>query len=182
MTHYIYHVPGKKIGCTKRIPDRIYEQFGEVEFEILEEYEDAKIAGDREKELQTKYGYKVDISHYSKICTLESRRSDETKKRVMKQNRTEEFGFGYKDNASKAGKYAWNKNPDKMRASMLRALKMGNEASIRAGSPSKGGKAAAASDKAVTKRPPILCPYCKNVTIKIPAIYTHIKKCKRNHE
>jgi len=61
--YYIYHIPGKKIGCTNNIKRRMRQQ-GFTEWEILETYEDGWVAGDREIELQKEYGYPVDTTHY----------------------------------------------------------------------------------------------------------------------
>jgi len=61
--YYIYHVPGKKIGCSKEPENRVAKQ-GFSNFEILETHEDGWIAGDREIELQKEYGYPVDKVHY----------------------------------------------------------------------------------------------------------------------
>jgi hypothetical protein len=57
--YYIYHIPGVKIGCTKNLKHRIKSQ-GFTEYEILEEHYDINLASDRERQLQTKYGYQVD--------------------------------------------------------------------------------------------------------------------------
>jgi len=57
--YYIYHIPGVKIGCTKNLKSRIRVQ-GFNEYEILEEHTDINVASDRERQLQTKYGYQVD--------------------------------------------------------------------------------------------------------------------------
>ena len=63
--YYIYHVPGKKIGCTKYLETRLRQQ-GYSEYEILEEHTDIYVASDREVELQKEYGYKVDTAPYYK--------------------------------------------------------------------------------------------------------------------
>lgn len=59
MAYTIYHIPGIKIGCSKRIENRIKEQkFNE--YEILEVHTDINIASVREKELNKQYGYEWD--------------------------------------------------------------------------------------------------------------------------
>jgi hypothetical protein len=63
--YYIYHIIGKKIGCSKN-PNRRVNQQGYTEFEILEQHEDIDIASKRELELQEQYGYKIDTTTYSK--------------------------------------------------------------------------------------------------------------------
>ena len=67
--HYIYHIPGLKIGCTSDPKTRARRPHYEG-FYILEVHEDAQTAGDRELELQREYGYPVDTDHYlhSHLC------------------------------------------------------------------------------------------------------------------
>jgi hypothetical protein len=65
-TYYIYHIKGVKIGCTKRLTDRIKEQ-GFTEYELLETHSDKSTAAKREKELQKQYGYKVDGIGYDQF-------------------------------------------------------------------------------------------------------------------
>jgi hypothetical protein len=62
--YIIYHIPGKKIGCTSRLARRM-EQQGNPEYEILEEHTDIDKASQREIELQKEYGYKIDTCPYS---------------------------------------------------------------------------------------------------------------------
>lgn len=59
MTYTIYHIPGIKIGCSKRIENRIKEQKF-IEYEILELHTDINIASEREKALNKQYGYEWD--------------------------------------------------------------------------------------------------------------------------
>ena len=65
--YYIYHIPGIKIGCTTNINARMSDQ-GFTNWEILEEYNDGWLAGDRELQLQKEYGYPVDRIHYMISC------------------------------------------------------------------------------------------------------------------
>lgn len=62
----IYHIPGVKIGCSKRVQQRVREQ-GYTKFEIIETHTDIDLASIREKELQKEYGYRIDRGEYSKI-------------------------------------------------------------------------------------------------------------------
>jgi hypothetical protein len=55
--YYIYHIPGKKVGCTKNIKQRVQYRQGFKNYEILEEHSDISIASKREIELQLEYGY-----------------------------------------------------------------------------------------------------------------------------
>jgi len=67
--YVIYHIPGKKIGVTNDLYNRVECQQGyEVgEYEILESSEDIDYISKRELELQKKYGYKVDMKPYSEL-------------------------------------------------------------------------------------------------------------------
>jgi hypothetical protein len=62
--YYIYHIQGVKIGCTNNLKRRIKEQ-GFDNYELLEEHLDKSIASTREKELQKKYGYRIDTLTYN---------------------------------------------------------------------------------------------------------------------
>ena len=65
----LYHIPGKKIGVTNDLYNRVECQQGyEVgEYEILESSEDIDYISKRELELQKEYGYKVDMKPYSEL-------------------------------------------------------------------------------------------------------------------
>jgi len=69
MTYYIYHIPGKKIGMTCDLENRVTEQQGYelYEYEILEKSEDIDHASYVERMLQKEYGYKVDRVPYNKL-------------------------------------------------------------------------------------------------------------------
>jgi len=67
--YYIYHIPGKKIGCTTNLQRRVTEQQGykENEYEILLETESIDEASNAESILQQQYGYKKDLKPYKKL-------------------------------------------------------------------------------------------------------------------
>ena len=69
MTYYIYHIPGKKIGMTCDLENRVTEQQGYEphEYEVLTTSEDIGFASDMERQLQKEYGYKVDRVPYNKL-------------------------------------------------------------------------------------------------------------------
>ena len=69
MTYYIYHIPGKKIGMTCDLYNRVTEQQGYEpgEYEVLTTSEDVGFASDMERQLQKEYGYKVDRIPYNKL-------------------------------------------------------------------------------------------------------------------
>ena len=67
--YIIYHIPGKKIGVTNDLYNRVEQQQGyEVgEYEILESSDDIDYVSKREIELQKEYGYKVDLIPYNEL-------------------------------------------------------------------------------------------------------------------
>ena len=69
MKYYLYHIPGKKIGVTCDIYNRVTRQQGyeDHEFKILEMSEDIDYISDREIELQKEYGYKIDKILYKNL-------------------------------------------------------------------------------------------------------------------
>ena len=69
MTYYIYHIPGKKIGVTCDLKNRVTVQQGYEpgEYEILESSEDIDHISSLELELQREYGYRVDMVPYKNL-------------------------------------------------------------------------------------------------------------------
>ena len=69
MTYYIYHIPGKKIGVTCDLNNRVTVQqgYGPDEYEILESSSDVDYISDKERTLQREYGYRVDMVPYRKL-------------------------------------------------------------------------------------------------------------------
>jgi len=69
MTYYLYHIPGKKIGVTCDLNNRVTLQQGYApdEYEVLEISEDIDYISDREIELQKKYGYRIDQKLYKNL-------------------------------------------------------------------------------------------------------------------
>ena len=65
----VYHILGKKIGCTTNIQKRVVEEqgFKPGEYDILFETDDIKEAANAERQLQKDLGYKVDIKPYDKL-------------------------------------------------------------------------------------------------------------------
>ena len=65
----IYHIPGKKIGVTRNINNRVTEQQGYApdEYEVLLTSDDIDYISDMEIELQKSYGYKVDRQKYNNL-------------------------------------------------------------------------------------------------------------------
>ena len=67
--YIIYHIPGKKIGVTNDLYERVTNQQGYEtgEYEILESSKDIDYISKRELELQEKYGYRVDLKSYKEL-------------------------------------------------------------------------------------------------------------------
>ncbi len=65
----IYHIPGKKIGVTNDLYNRVEQQQGYDigEYEILESSNDIDYISKREIELQKEYGYRVDLKPYNEL-------------------------------------------------------------------------------------------------------------------
>ena len=67
--YYLYHIPGKKIGVTRNLKNRVtlMQGYKENEYEVLEQSEDIEYISDREIELQKSYGYKIDLKKYKNL-------------------------------------------------------------------------------------------------------------------
>jgi NTP pyrophosphatase (non-canonical NTP hydrolase) len=67
--YILYHIPGRKIGCTTDLYNRVTEQQGYEpgEYEVLEKSNDIDYISKREIELQKEYGYRVDRVPYNKL-------------------------------------------------------------------------------------------------------------------
>ena len=69
MTYYLYHIPGKKIGVTTNLEERVHKQQGYYpgEYEIIETSDDIDFISIGERIMQKCYGYKVDEVLYSEL-------------------------------------------------------------------------------------------------------------------
>ena len=69
MTYYLYHIPGKKVGVTTNLEERVHKQQGYYpgEYEIIETSEDIDFISAGERIMQKCYGYKVDDVLYSEL-------------------------------------------------------------------------------------------------------------------
>lgn len=67
--YYIYHIPGKKIGVTKDLENRVtkIQGYKPGEYEVLDSSFDIDYISKREIELQKSYKYKVDIKLYKDL-------------------------------------------------------------------------------------------------------------------
>jgi len=69
MTYYLYHIPGKKIGVTQNLEERVHKQQGYYpgEYEVIEKSEDIDFISEGEQIMQKWYGYKIDEVPYNKL-------------------------------------------------------------------------------------------------------------------
>ena len=67
--YYIYHIPGKKIGVTCDLNNRVTVQQGYSpdEYDILDSSEDIDYISSKEIELQREWGYRVDMVPYRNL-------------------------------------------------------------------------------------------------------------------
>jgi len=67
--YYLYHIPGKKIGVTRNLNNRVtlMQGYKKGEYEVLDQSEDINYISDKEIELQQSYGYKIDMKPYKKL-------------------------------------------------------------------------------------------------------------------
>ncbi len=67
--YYLYHIPGKKIGVTRDLNNRVTRQQGYSadEYEVLLTSDDIDFISNKEIELQQSYGYKVDRKLYKQL-------------------------------------------------------------------------------------------------------------------
>ncbi len=67
--YYLYHIPGKKIGVTQDLLNRVTKVQGykDDEYEILYSSDDIDFISKKEIELQKRYNYKVDVKPYNKL-------------------------------------------------------------------------------------------------------------------
>ena len=69
MTYYLYHIPGKKIGVTRDLENRVTKQQGyiEGEYDVIMSSEDIDMISKWEIKFQKQLGYKVDEIPYNKL-------------------------------------------------------------------------------------------------------------------
>jgi NTP pyrophosphatase (non-canonical NTP hydrolase) len=67
--YYLYHIPGKKIGVTRNLNNRVTKQQGYFpdEYEVLDHSSDINYISKREIELQQSYNYKIDKVEYKNL-------------------------------------------------------------------------------------------------------------------
>ena len=67
--YYLYHIPGKKIGVTRDLNNRVtlIQGYKPGEYEVLDQSDDIDYISDKEIELQKSYGYRVDNQKYKNL-------------------------------------------------------------------------------------------------------------------
>tara|TARA_Y100000114_G_scaffold154796_1_gene177564 strand:+ start:1362 stop:2117 length:756 start_codon:yes stop_codon:yes gene_type:complete len=70
--YYLYHIPGKKIGVTRNLNNRVtlMQGYKSNEYEVLASSDDINFISSKEIELQKSYGYKVDRQSYTSLNKL----------------------------------------------------------------------------------------------------------------
>ena len=78
--YYLYHIPGKKIGVTRNLIDRVTTQQGYNldEYEVLDQSTDIDYISSRELELQKSYGYRVDLKPYKQLFKMKINATEQT--------------------------------------------------------------------------------------------------------
>tara|TARA_R110002073_G_scaffold25191_2_gene83838 strand:+ start:52 stop:870 length:819 start_codon:yes stop_codon:yes gene_type:complete len=69
MTYYIYHIPGKKIGVTRDLKQRVEKQQGysQDEYDVIMKSDNIDFISEQEIYLQKMYGYRIDDEPYNKL-------------------------------------------------------------------------------------------------------------------
>jgi len=69
MTYYLYHIPGKKIGVTRDLKQRVEEQqgYGPDEYHILMKSKNIDFVSEQELYWQKQFGYRVDEVPYNEL-------------------------------------------------------------------------------------------------------------------
>ena len=67
--YYLYHIPGKKVGVTTNLEERVHKQQGYYpgEYEIIEKSDDIDFISEGERIMQRFYKYRVDDVLYSEL-------------------------------------------------------------------------------------------------------------------
>jgi len=78
--YYIYHIPGKKIGVTRNLNNRVTlaQGYKPGEYEVLDQSDDIDYISDKEIELQQSYGYKIDNKLYKNLFKMKINVTEQT--------------------------------------------------------------------------------------------------------
>ena len=88
--YYLYHIPGKKIGVTTDLEDRVERQQGynRDEYEVMRSSSDIDFISDLEIQLQNEYGYRVDRQLYKDLYNNNYKQLNEMKINVTEMTTT----------------------------------------------------------------------------------------------
>ena len=113
--YYLYHIPGKKIGVTCNLNNRVTLTQGYTadEYEVLDQSDDIDYISEKEIELQKSYGYKVDRKKYNELVKLNKMNINVTEQtttfpypiKKLKGNLMDNIGFEWK---SEHGEFVLN--------------------------------------------------------------------------
>ena len=89
--YYVYHIPKVKIGMTKDLGDRVFEQQGyePEDVELLYVSRNMESASEKELEYQKFYGYPVDRQSYKSLMKKQKPKNKSMKKDKFKINVTD---------------------------------------------------------------------------------------------
>ena len=78
--YYIYHIPGKKIGVTRNLNNRVtlMQGYKPGEYEVLDQSDDIDYISDKEIELQQSYGYRIDRKPYKNLFKMKINVTEQT--------------------------------------------------------------------------------------------------------
>ena len=78
--YYIYHIPGKKIGVTRNLNNRVTltQGYKPGEYEVLDQSDDIDYVSNKEIELQKSYGYKIDTKLYKNLIKMKINVTEQT--------------------------------------------------------------------------------------------------------
>ena len=104
--YYLYHIPGKKIGVTCNLNNRVTltQGYNPDEYEVLDQSDDIDYISEKEIELQKSYGYKVDRKKYNELVKLNKMNINVTEQtttfpypvKKLKGNLMDNIGFKWK--------------------------------------------------------------------------------------
>ena len=88
--YYLYHIPGKKIGVTTNLEERVHKQQGYYpgEYEVIMSTKDIDFISEKEISLQKALGYKVDRQLYKDLHNNNYKQLNEMKINVTEMTTT----------------------------------------------------------------------------------------------
>ena len=88
--YYLYHIPGKKIGVTTDLEERVHKQQGYYpgEYEVIMSTEDIDFISNEEIKLQKLHGYRVDRQLYKNLHNNNYKQLNEMKINVTEMTTT----------------------------------------------------------------------------------------------